>query len=85
MWYGVDPLAEKYLSMSPYNYCAIWLHTDRKDEFGVKYENFQIEKFNVDTQPMYCILDSLGNVIKEPVGYIKKEDFLEYITLSSSE
>ncbi len=22
LWYGVDPLAEKYPSMSPYNYCA---------------------------------------------------------------
>ena len=66
LWYGVDPLWEKYPEMGPYVYCAgnpvKFLDMDGRDLYEVEGETGNIKRTkNDDNQDTFVITDSEGN------------------------
>lgn len=84
-------LTKKYLAYSLYvdsrkklNENDIYVSKITKREVktvGKRLQDFQMEKFKVNQQPYFVILDRNGKIIKEQ-GYTKStEEFIEFLTL----
>ena len=66
IWLSVDPMSDKYPSMSPYNYCAnnpvILVDPDGEDELQVNLEGFVSKVPNTENVPdVLFVIDENGN------------------------
>lgn len=51
-----------------------------KKSIGKKNADLQISKFKINAQPYYCILDTEGNLLTEPMGYnLDVDKFVEFL------
>jgi thiol:disulfide interchange protein DsbD len=50
-----------------------------KKTMGAKNLDFEITRFNVNTQPFYAILNNKGETLNAPVGYTDVESFLKFL------
>jgi len=51
-----------------------------KKTIGKKYADFQIFRFNVNSQPYYVLLDTSGNLLTTPRAYDKNvEAFIKFL------
>lgn len=52
----------------------------QKKTIGQKNLDYQITKFNTNTQPFYALIDSEGNLLNQPRGYdLNVEAFVQYL------
>lgn len=58
---------------------VILLNVDEPSSVGKSNRDFQKSRFGTDTQPMYYLLNSKGEMIKDPIGYCKKSEFRNFI------
>jgi len=56
----------------------IILNVDDPNEGNLN-RNLQINKYGTNTQPMYYLLDSKGEIIKGPKGYCTELEFANFI------
>ena len=81
MWLSVDPMSDKYPSMSPYNYCAnnpvILVDPDGRDiyTFDDKGNIYLYEAIEGSSTDHLVVLDKNGKVSRDKNGNIKKESF----------
>lgn len=61
------------------NYVVIHLKVDGGDINSKEYAELQIEKFKVNYQPCYFIINENEEIIKGPLGYSSVEHILEFI------
>ena len=51
-----------------------------KKTIGKKNADIQISRFNINAQPYYCLLDTDGNLLTEPMGYnLNVNEFVEFL------
>ncbi|MBU8891810.1 MAG: thioredoxin family protein [Bacteroidales bacterium] len=51
-----------------------------KKTLGKKYADFQISKYNINSQPYYVLVDTDGETLVEPTGYdLKTENFIQFL------
>ena len=54
-WYGTDPLAEKYINLSPYNYCAVnpvnRIDPDGRDDYTLNKETGDVKLITKNDDP----------------------------------
>ena len=50
-----------------------------KTTVGDKNIDLEITKYNNNAQPLYVIVDTKGEKILEPLGYVSKEEFLNFL------
>jgi hypothetical protein len=62
------------------DYAVIHLRVDGGDLDSKMVAKFQIEKFKVNFQPCYFILNDKEQVLKGPLGYCNANKILEFIT-----
>jgi len=61
------------------NYVIILLKVDEAGETGKLNRKLQVEKYSSNSQPTYYILSPESKTLKGPLGYCRKEEFLEFI------
>ena len=72
-------LFDKSISSELDSLVVVLLNVDAPGKTGEKNKEMQINRFGTSTQPTFYILDSKGKVLKGPIGYCKKTEFLEFI------
>ena len=51
-----------------------------KKTLGKKYADFQISKYNINSQPYYVLVDTDGETLVEPTGHdLKTENFIKFL------
>jgi thiol:disulfide interchange protein DsbD len=51
-----------------------------KKSIGKKNADFQISRFNINAQPYYCLLDTDGNLLTDPMGYnLNVSEFIDFL------
>jgi len=60
-------------------FTVVLLNVDEPKGKGELNKELQITMFGTSTQPTYYVLDKNGKVIKGPLGYCKKSEFLDFI------
>ena len=51
-----------------------------KKTIGKKNADFQVSRFKINAQPYYCLLDTDGNLLNEPIGYnLNVSEFVEFL------
>ena len=51
-----------------------------KKSIGKKNADIQISRFNINAQPYYCLLDTDGNLLSDPMGYnLNINEFVEFL------
>lgn len=51
-----------------------------KKSLGKKNADLQISRFNTNAQPYYCLLDTEGNLLTDPMGYnLNTAEFVEFL------
>ena len=51
-----------------------------KKTIGKKNADFQVSRFKINAQPYYCLLDTDGNLLTEPMGYnLNVSEFVEFL------
>lgn len=72
------------------NYTVIFLRVDDErpynessETLGTFNRKLQIEKFGSTTQPTYYIVDHEGHIIRGPLEYCSRADFINFLTGST--
>ncbi len=51
-----------------------------KKTIGKKNADFQVSRFKINAQPYYCLLDTDGNLLTDPMGYnLNVSEFVEFL------
>ena len=51
-----------------------------KKSIGKVNADFQISRFKINAQPYYCLLDTDGNLLADPMGYnLNVSEFVEFL------
>lgn len=72
-------LFDKSISSELNSMAVVLLNVDEPGKIGEKNKEIQINRFGTSTQPTFYILDNKGEVLKGPLRYCKKTEFLEFI------
>ena len=75
IWLSVDPMADKYPSLSPYTYCADnpvkLVDPNGEDIWEINNETGKVTRTKDNTQDVIRVVDNDGNVIKDKDGNLQ--------------